>query len=296
MNRAYEWGAIKEKAASTGHIPLAIFPDAATGAAALKQLYAEPDYRDKTLAGAIEVYLGNPETRVPGVDDPKKYLERVKERARKLGVSDTLLSKTLAELAAGGAMDAVVEGFGAAEGYENVGVTYTCDGRDKTDDPKIPQTVRNLNLFKSLPDQAPDEVLRLLGCKVPSGPPATVQKKSLNRDLTLDSGFGQNASVAQALGATSSAVPEDLRHAWRRASAMTSVRSASIPMPLPGPLPVRSGRKPTRWANISFSQQGSTLLGHRSASACWRTSCPMSCSRTVSPGLRRKPESAGGSL
>jgi len=211
LNRAYEWGAIKDKAASTGHIPLAIFPDAATGAAALKQLYAEPDYRDKTLAGAIEVHLGNPETRVPGVDDPKKYLERVKERARKLGVSDTLLSKTLAELAAGGAMDAVVEGFGAAEGYENVGVTYTCDGRDKTDDPKIPQTVRNLNLFKSLPDQAPDEVLRLLGCKVPSGPAATVQKKSLNPDLTADSGFGQNASVAQALGATSSALPEGLR-------------------------------------------------------------------------------------
>jgi len=50
LNRAFEWGAIKDKAASTGHIPLAIFPDAATGAAALKQLYAEPDYRDKTLA------------------------------------------------------------------------------------------------------------------------------------------------------------------------------------------------------------------------------------------------------
>ena len=210
LNRAYEWGAVKDKAASTGHIPLAIFPDGATGAAALKKLYAEPDYRDKTMKAAIEVHLGRKETRVPGVDDPKKYLDRVKERARKLGVKDELLDKTLADLDAAGVMDAVVEGFGVAEGYENVGITYTCVGRDKTDDSKIPQTVRNLRLFKNLPDQTPDEVLRLLGCKVPSGEASKVQKKAVGPEDIDDDETNtpaDRASVAQALGSSSRALP-----------------------------------------------------------------------------------------
>ena len=220
LNRAYEWGAVKDKAASTGHIPLAIFPDGATGAAALKKLYAEPEYRDKTLKAAIEVHLGNPETRVPGVDDPKKYLDRVKERARKLGVKEEILGKTLADIELAGAMDAIVEGFGAAEGYENVGVTYTCTGRDKTDDSKIPQTVRNLQLFKSLPDQTPDEVLRLLGCKVPSGDGGKAQKKAAEpEDAEEDetsAPTAQDASVARALGSSASALPGPVRRLMER--------------------------------------------------------------------------------
>lgn len=215
LNRAYEWGAVKDKAASTGHIPLAIFPDGATGAAALKKLYAEPEYRDKTLRAAIEVHLGNPETRVPGVDDPKKYLDRVKERARKLGVKEEILGKTLADIELAGAMDAIVEGFGAAEGYENVGVTYTCTGRDKTDDSKIPQTVRNLQLFKSLPDQTPDEVLRLLGCQVPSGDGGKAQKKSAWPEAALGRAAAETthpgATVSEALASADTSLPEDLR-------------------------------------------------------------------------------------
>ena len=215
LNRAYEWGAIAGKAASTGHVPLAIFPDGATGAAALKQLYAEPEYRDKTLQEAIEVHLGRTESRVPGVDDPKKYLDIVKDRARKLGLKDDVLNQTLAELGAAGAMDAIVEGFGAAEGYENPGVTYTCDGRDKTDDAKIPQTVRNLRLFKSLPDQTPDEVLRLLGCKVPSGDGGKAQKKATEPEEAeedeTDGPTAHDASVARALGSSASPLPRAVR-------------------------------------------------------------------------------------
>ena len=174
LNRAFEWKAVKGKAASTGHILLAIFPDMSAGGEALKKLFAEPDYRDKTLAGAIEQHLGRKESRVPGVDDPKKYLERVKKRANELGVKDELLGKTLSELAVAGVLDQLVSGFGVAEGVENVGATYRCNGRDKADDPKIPKTVRDLRLFKSLPDDAPDEVLRLLGCQVRT----SVQKKA----------------------------------------------------------------------------------------------------------------------
>lgn len=215
LNRAYEWGAVPGQAASTGHIPLAIFPDAKTGAEALKKLYAEPDYRDKTLQGAIETHLGNPESRVPGVDDPKKYLDRVKERARKLGVKEEQLNKTLGQLQAEGAMDAIVEGFGHAEGYENVGITYTCEGRDKGDDAKIPQTVRNLNLFKSLPDAAPPEVLKMLGCPAPAGGEAA-QKKAAPAQGEAQGEDGPQAlgpsSVDRALGSPGHALPAPVLH------------------------------------------------------------------------------------
>lgn len=214
LNRAYEWGAVPQKAASTGHIPLAIFPDGKTGAEALRKLYQEPDYRDKTLKGAIEVHLGNPESRVAGVDNPKDYLDRVKERARKLGVKEELLEKTLAELAAAGAMDAIIEGFGYAEGYENVGITYTLEGRDKTDDKKIPQTVRNLRLFRILPDKAPDEILRLLGGKVPSNDGKAQKKEAHEEDDHDDAASLQDhadESVARALRSPSEPLPVAVR-------------------------------------------------------------------------------------
>src|SRR5262249_36454731 len=70
----------------------------------------------------------------------------------------------LADLAAKGLLPPVIKGFGLAEGAENVGITYRCSGRDKTDDQKIPQTVRNLRVFKDLPDEAPAGIRELLGC------------------------------------------------------------------------------------------------------------------------------------
>jgi hypothetical protein len=162
--RAFGWGAYEGKAASTGHILLAIFPDMATGEEALKKLFTEPDYAKLTIAGAIQTHLGRPESRVPGVDDPDKYARRVQERLDKLGVKVNVQTDRLADLAARGLLGPVAQGFGRAEGVENVGVTYRCSGRDKTDDAKIPQTVRNLRLFKNLPDEAPAEIRELLGC------------------------------------------------------------------------------------------------------------------------------------
>jgi hypothetical protein len=162
--RAFGWGAYEGKAASTGHVLLAIFPDMTTGEQALAALLAEPGYANLTIAQAVNQHLGRPESRMPGVDDPAKYARIVQAKLDKLGVKVNVYTDRLADLAAKGLLGPVVEGFGRAEGAENVGVTYRCGGRDKTDDAKIPQTVRNLRLFKDLPDEPPAEIRDLLGC------------------------------------------------------------------------------------------------------------------------------------
>jgi hypothetical protein len=162
--RAFGWGAYEGKAASTGHILLAIFPDMATGEQALAALLAEPGYANLTIAQAVDKHLGRPESRVPGVDDPAKYAQLVQAKLDKLGVKVNVHTDRLADLAAKGLLGPVVKGFGRAEGAENVGVTYRCSGRDKADDEKIPQTVRSLRVFKDLPDEAPAEIRDLLGC------------------------------------------------------------------------------------------------------------------------------------
>jgi Domain of unknown function (DUF4157) len=168
--RAFGWGAYRGKAASTGHVLLAIFPDVTTGMVALQHLLTEPGYAGLTIAQAVNKHLGRPESRMPGVDDPAKYARLVQEKLDKsyqlgaIPVKVNVYTDRLADLAARGLIWPVVQGFGRAEGAENVGVTYRCSGRDKTDDEKIPQTVRNLRVFKDLPDEAPAEISDLLGC------------------------------------------------------------------------------------------------------------------------------------
>jgi hypothetical protein len=128
LNRETSGARSRTRLPAPANIPLAIFPDGATGAAALKKR-ARNRVQDKTLRAAIEVHLGNRRPRARR-DDPKKYLDRVKS-GRKLGVKEEI-GKTLADIELAGEDDRRRVWRGEVTG--NVGVTYTCTGRDRTDD------------------------------------------------------------------------------------------------------------------------------------------------------------------
>src|SRR5262249_21108207 len=73
QRRAFGWGAYQGTAATTGHVLLAVFPDMATGEAALANLLTDPGYAGLTIAKAIDKHLGSPESRMKGVDNPDEY-------------------------------------------------------------------------------------------------------------------------------------------------------------------------------------------------------------------------------
>jgi Domain of unknown function (DUF4157) len=167
QNRAYDFGAMPRKSVSTGHVPLAVFDTMELGLQALQMLLSEPDYQDKTIRQAVDHHLGgaNNKKRMAGVDDTHTAVDRIVSKLRSLGVkasADTRLSA----LKDAGHLDEAAQAVGFAEGVENVGLTYRCEGRDKTEDPKIPATVRSMYL-KTIPDTTPPEVSKLLCCELP---------------------------------------------------------------------------------------------------------------------------------
>src|SRR5262249_23904832 len=121
--RAFGWGAYEGKAASTGHVLLAVFPELTIGEEALAEVAAEPGLANLTIAEALNKYLGRPESRMKGVDNPKTYAQLVQTRLNKPGVIANVYTDRLADLAAKGLLPPVIKGFGLAEGAENVGIT-----------------------------------------------------------------------------------------------------------------------------------------------------------------------------
>ena len=163
QTQAYDWGAIPGVAAETGVVPLAVFPDMSTGMAALVNLLSSPEYVDLTLEKAIDRHLGGQTKRLAGIDNPQTALDRIVLKLSQLGITPTGQTR-LSELKGKSKLAEAAQAFGFAEGVENPGLTYRCNGRDKTDDAKIAQTVRNLQIFKSVPDKPPPEVRALLCC------------------------------------------------------------------------------------------------------------------------------------
>lgn len=167
QNRAYDFGAMRGLSVSTGRVPLAVFNTMDAGLQALEQLLSEPDYQDKTIRQAVDHHLGgaNNKKRMAGVDNTDTAVARILGKLKQLGVKATAETR-LSSLKQAGQLDETAQAVGFAEGVENVGLTYRCNGRDKTDDPKIPATVRSMYL-KAIPDATPPEVSQLLCCELP---------------------------------------------------------------------------------------------------------------------------------
>jgi hypothetical protein len=167
QNRAYDFGAMPRKSVSTGRVTLAVFDTLEQGLQGLQMLLREPDYKDKTIRQAVDHHLGGADNkkRMAGVDDTHTAVDRIVAKLKRLGVQATADTR-LSTLQEAGHLDETAQAVGFAEGVENVGLTYRCDGRDKTEDPKIPATVRSMYL-KGIPDATPPDVSQLLCCELP---------------------------------------------------------------------------------------------------------------------------------